>query len=214
MKRAPSFFATFLRTLAIAAAVAATAASGAFADQRAEAFVTEHANEALAVLSDNSMSLSEKKATFRDLVDEVADVPKITRFVLGRYARSIDPATMSEFSDVFRDYAIGVYEERLSDYAGETLEVTGSSPVSGRDGDFVVHSVVSGGGQEDDLNVNWRVLIDESGQAQVVDVEVYGVWLAVNQREEIVGIINTNRGSIQAAIDALRRRISEQEMAS
>lgn len=196
-----------------AAIVLAFALSAAArADQRAESFVTERANEALTVLNDDTVTLAEKKETFRTLVDDVADVPKITRFVLGRYSRNLDPATMSEFSEVFRSYAIGVYEDRLGDYAGETLQVTGSTERQA--GDYVVHSVVSGGGQQDDLEVNWRVLIDDAGVAKVVDVEVYGVWLAINQREEIVGIIQQNRGSVEAAIDALRQRIAEQDAAT
>ena len=161
------------------------------ADESAEAFVQENASEALDILNDGSTSLDDKKLRFRSLVDEIADVPKITRFVLGRYSRGADSTELSEFSEVFRQYAIGVYEERLGDYAGESLTVTGST--DRRPGDSVVHTEISGGSQSEPLPVNWRVLTDDDGVHKVVDVEVYGVWLAINQREEIVGIIQDNR---------------------
>jgi phospholipid transport system substrate-binding protein len=197
--------------LGIAAALAliSTAAAAAAADESAEAFVTEHANEALRILSDNAVTIEDKKEAFRALVEQVADVPRITRFVLGKFARGIDPDELADFSVVFSDYAIGEYERRLGDYAGETLVVTGST--DRRPGDAVVHTQVSGGRQAEPLPVNWRVLTDDDGAMRVVDVEVYGVWLAINQRDEIVTIIENNRGRVSAATRALQSKIDELE---
>jgi phospholipid transport system substrate-binding protein len=185
--------------------------SAATADDRAETFVSERANAALQILGDDSVPLDQKKARFRTLVEDVADVPRITRFVLGRYAREIGETELDEFSTVFSEYAIGVYESRLGDYAGETLAVTGST--DRRPGDTVVHTEVSGGSQAEPLPVNWRVLTDDAGQAKVVDVEVYGVWLAINQRDEITTIINNNAGKVDAATEALRSKIAQRDFA-
>ena len=195
-------------TLASAGVFAGALANPAHANDVAEAFVASRANEALSVLNDD-LPLAEKKERFRSLVEDVADVPRITRFVLGRYARGVSDADMDAFSDVFRQYAVGVYEARLGDYAGETLEVTGST--DRRPGDVIVHTEIAGGSQDDALPVNWRVLTDDGGQQKVVDVEVYGVWLAINQREEIVGIIQNNGGRVSAATQALRGKLEELE---
>jgi len=178
----------WLGALAAAVLSVSGALSGAtLADDAAESFVAENASEALTILADASIELEDKQIAFRALIDEIVDVPKITRFVLGRYRRGADEAEMAEFAEVFRRYAIGVYEERLGDYAGETLTVTGST--DRRPGDTIVHTEVTGGSQDDALPINWRVLTDDDGVQKVIDVEVYGVWLAINQREEIVGII-------------------------
>jgi phospholipid transport system substrate-binding protein len=193
----------------VAAAFTLLAAPAAAGDERAEAFVTENANEALRILSDDAVPMEQKKAAFRALVEEVADVPRITRFVLGKFARQIDDQDLAAFSDVFRDYAIGEYERRLGDYAGETLVVTGST--DRRPGDSVVHTQVRGGNQADPLPVNWRVLTAADGDMRVVDVEVYGVWLAINQRDEIVTIIENNRGRVSAATRLLQGKIAELE---
>jgi phospholipid transport system substrate-binding protein len=195
--------------LVIAAALTLLATAAAAADERAEAFVTANANEALRILSDDGVSMDDKKAAFRALVEEVADVPRITRFVLGKFAREIDAQELAAFSEVFSDYAIGEYERRLGDYAGETLIVTGST--DRRPGDSVVHTQVRGGRQSEPLPVNWRVLTSDNGDLKVVDVEVYGVWLAINQRDEIVAIIENNRGRVSAATRALEGKIAELE---
>jgi phospholipid transport system substrate-binding protein len=199
--------------MAIAAALAImiSSAGAATADQSAEAFVEANANEVLRVLNDNTVTLPEKKERFRTLVEEIADVPRITRFVLGRYARGLDPREMEAFSSVFRRYAISVYESRLGDYAGETLTVTGSTDRA--PGDSIVHTEVTGGSQEQALPVNWRVLTTPEGQHKVVDVEVYGVWLAINQRDEIVSIIQNAGGRVSAATEALQGKLDELELA-
>jgi phospholipid transport system substrate-binding protein len=195
----------------LAVALSAMVANGARADPGAEAFVTKNANDVLRVLNDKSLPLDEKKRRFRSMVDQIADVPRITRFVLGRYARDVDPKTLSDFSDVFRRYATSVYETRLGDYAGETLKVTGST--DRQPGDTVVHSEVTGGNQQDAVPVNWRVLTDSSGQHKVVDVEVLGVWLAINQRDEVVSIIQNNGGRVAAATEAIRGKLQQMDIA-
>lgn len=198
--------------IVFAAAAALMASFAARADDRAEAFVAENANEALAILNDSQVPLADKKERFRALVDEIADVPKITRFVLGRYSRGADATELAEFSEVFRRYAIGIYESRLGEYAGETLRVTGST--DRKPGDSVVHTEIAGGAQDDVLPVNWRVLTDETGVSKVVDVEVFGVWLAINQRDEIVSVIQNNRGQLSAATEALRDALSDLDEAT
>lgn len=200
------------RWLGALAATAVLSVSGALsgatlADDAAETFVAENASKALTILADTSIELEDKEIAFRTLIDEITDVPKITRFVLGRYRRGADEAEMAEFAEVFRRYAIGVYEDRLGDYAGETLTVTGST--DRRPGDTIVHTEITGGSQDDALPINWRVLTDDDGVQKVIDVEVYGVWLAINQREEIVGIIQDHRGRIPAASQALRAKLDE-----
>ncbi len=197
--------------IALAAALALVIPCAATADAAAEAFVAEKANTALQILNDNTSTLEEKKQRFRSFIDEVADVPRVTRFVLGRYSRGLDESTMREFADVFRRYAISVYENRLSEYAGETLSVTGSTDRG--PGDTIVHTRVTGAGQSEPLIVNWRVLTSAEGEPKVVDVEVHGVWLAINQRDEIVSIIQNNGGRVSAATRALRGKLDELELA-
>jgi len=90
-------------------------------------------------------------------------------------------------------------------------DLTGST--DRRPGDSIVHTEISGGAQENALPVNWRVLTDDDGVQKIIDVEIYGVWLAINQREEIVAIIQDNRGRIPAASRALRNKLDELDAA-
>jgi phospholipid transport system substrate-binding protein len=197
--------------LAGAAAAPALLPSPAYAqavrDAGAEQYVQAQAQRVVGVLNDARMDRAEKIKTFRGIIDQIADVPVITRFVLGKYARSITPGQMQTFSTVFRQYAQNVYETRLGEYHGETVKVTGS--IVRNPGDVVVNTVISGGHVDRPLVVSWRVL-GGGGAWKVVDVQVAGVWLAITQQQDFVSTIDNAGGNIDVLIGQLQRQVQQQ----
>ncbi len=171
-------------------------------DASAEAFVADEGRIALDVLHNANLSTAGKKAQFRQFVDRAADVPKITRFVLGRYARTVTPGQFQAFSAAFREYANTVYESRLSQYRGEGFRVTGSTVRTPTD--VVVDSLVVGGAANRQAAVSWRLNRDGAGRWRVVDVNVAGVWLAITQQQDFVSTLDNNRGDINVLIGQLR----------
>jgi phospholipid transport system substrate-binding protein len=154
------------------------------------------------VLANKGMSDAQKKQVFHQAVDELADVPKITNFVLGKYARTITPDQRARFTPVFRTYAESVYQSRIDDYRGEQLKVTGS--VVRKPGDVIVNTVISGGQITTPLPVSWRVL---GGGAtwKVVDVQFKGIWLAITQQQDFVSTIDNAGGNIDVLINQLQK---------
>lgn len=195
-------------TLALFLAGAGEALSQTSTAAQAEAFVQNHASaviETLQALQEGERELTSVRDEFRARIEELADIDRITNFVLGRYRRTANAAELEAFRVTFRAYAISVYEAELTNYAGQTLTVTGS--VVRREGDYVVRSEVTGGPGDRVYEVNWRVLENDHGQLHVLDAEVFGIWLAQTQREQILSIIGNNRGDINAATLALRARL-------
>ena len=141
-------------------------------------------------------------------IDEIAAVDRITNFVLGRYRRTAEPETLDDFRTVFRTFARNVYEQELSNYAGQTLDVTGS--VTRSEDDFVVRSKVTGGNGEP-TKVNWRIQ-EMDGELKVLDAQVGGIWLAQTQRDQITSVIGNAGGDVSAAIEQLCDRIADQDM--
>lgn len=180
----------------------AQAAPGNGRDPQAEQFVQTNAQKVISVLADRSMSVAQKNATFHREVDSIADVPKITNFVLGKYARTITPQQRQQFASAFRAYAERVYQTRLGDFHGETLKVTGS--IVRKPGDVIVNSVVTGGQTSQPLPVAWRVL-GSGGSWKVVDVQVKAVWLAITQQQDFVSTIDNAGGDIGVLIARLQR---------
>jgi phospholipid transport system substrate-binding protein len=182
---------------------AAAQASRQHAAPTAEAFVQSEANRALTILRDSSMSLSAKKQAFYAFINQVADVPKITDFVLGRYRRSLTPAQYSAFAEAFRAYADSVYESRLSDYHGQGLAVTGS--IARTPDDVVVTSAITGAGAAGPSSVvNWRVLRGADGRWHVVDVQAQGVWLAIVEQQDFASTLANHNGDISVLIHQLQ----------
>jgi phospholipid transport system substrate-binding protein len=189
------------------AAVALTPATAqaASADPAAEAFIQTQAQRALDILSKNHGDPAEEKRQFRAFVDQVADVPRVTNFVLGKYARTITPEQKQAFAPVFREYASNVYESRLSEYHGETLKVVGS--MARTPTDIIVSSLVVGGRQPKPVPVQWRVL-NEDGAWKVVDVQVSGVWLAITQQQDFVSTIDNAGGDVNVLINRMQRDLA------
>jgi phospholipid transport system substrate-binding protein len=206
-------------TLAASLAIGAVAAASALAPDRAalaqgardagaEQFVGTQAQRVITLLNDKSLDPAAKIAAFRQIVDQIADVPRITSFVLGKYARTITPAQMQRFAPVFREYAQNVYETRLGDFHGEKVRVTGS--VVRKPGDVVVNSEVYGGDLKQPLPVAWRVLGGGSSW-KVVDVQASGIWLAITQQQDFVSTIDNNGGNIDVLIQQLQTQVQNKK---
>jgi phospholipid transport system substrate-binding protein len=177
----------------------------------AEQFVQTQAQRALTILTQHQGDVATEKRLFRAFIDQAADVPRITFFVLGKYSRSISPGQQHEFGVVFREYASNVYESRLNEYHGESLRVTGS--VARSPTDVIVQTQVYGGKLDQPVGVAWRVLA-EGGGWKVVDVQVDGVWLAITQQQDFVSTIDNAGGNIQVLIDQLKRQVAKDEAGS
>jgi phospholipid transport system substrate-binding protein len=175
-------------------------------DAAAESFVADQAGRALTILNQGG-DTARKKAEFRAFVDQVADVPRITGFVLGKYRRSITPEQYSAFADAFRLYANSVYETRLGEYHGERLQVTGS--IVRAPGDVIVDSQVVGGQVRAPVEVKWRVLHEPDGRYRAVDVSIDGVWLAITEQQDFVSTLDNHHGDINVLIAQLRSQIGQ-----
>ena len=85
------------KTTLLAGLLACTTLLPAYAADasQAEDFVETQAQGVITVLQDmraGEREMAEVKADFRDRINELADVDRITNFVLGRYRRGAEPA--------------------------------------------------------------------------------------------------------------------------
>jgi phospholipid transport system substrate-binding protein len=181
--------------------------------QDAEAFISQNAHgviTSLQALESGEVQLEAVRDDFRARIQTLADVDRITNFVLGRYRRTASEAQLADFQATFREYAFSVYENELNNYAGQTLDVTRS--ITRSPGDYIVETEVTGGPEGGTYEVNWRVVENESGGLQVVDVQVMGIWLAQTQRDQIISVIGNARGDVSAATALLRSKLASGEL--
>src|SRR6185437_11029752 len=106
---------------ALARAEQAAPQPGAARDLGAEQFVQTQGQRLVTILVDKSRSADVRIRAFRDALHDIADIPRIARFTLGKHARTITPDQMQRFLAVFEDYEQNVYRQRLTDFHGDTL---------------------------------------------------------------------------------------------
>jgi phospholipid transport system substrate-binding protein len=172
-------------------------------DEGAEQFVQTQGQRLISILADQSQPMPDKMAAFRAAVDDVADVPEITTFVLGKYARSITPAQMQTFAPLFEDYVQHLLLQHLSDFHADTLTVKSSA--ARVPGEVLVKTMLTGPDAKPS-ELSWRVLGSGSSW-KVIDVEISGGSMAFFLRNDFVSTIDDQGGDIDALISRLQRDV-------
>jgi phospholipid transport system substrate-binding protein len=165
-----------------------------------EAFIASQSNGLIEALANRTQSAAARSLAFNLAMESFTDVRAVGRFVLGRYGTSVQGSDFDRFLVAFREYAMTTYESRFDQYRGSRIEVVNS--VQRRPGDVVVTSMVRGRANGEDLPVSWRVLRRTEGW-RVVDVEVFGVWLGIEQRAQFEAILQQANGRVDPLIGRL-----------
>ncbi len=174
----------------------------ALAEGAAENFVRVNVQHGLSILSNHTISDAERRAQFRDFLTSLTDIRRIALFTLGPARRTASPEDVERFVQAFREYAVAVYESRLSAYAGQSLRVTGGSERA--PGDYIVTTVlVDPTGrteqQGEPIEVDFR-LVPENGHYIVIDASIAGVWLALEERDQFTAYLEENNGNLPGLI--------------
>lgn len=177
---------------------AAFAAAPARASTPAEQFVQVNIEKGMHILNNKKLSDSARRTGFRDLLIGLTDIRRTALFTLGAARRSAHPHDIDAFVDAFKNYALAVYQSRLSAYSGQTLNVTGSTERA--PGDYVVTSVLvdpNASSDKQPIQVDFRVDKNRGG-FKVLDVSVVGVWLAIEERDQFTAFLAQHNNSVPA----------------
>ena len=203
-----SMFAPIVRRTVLLAAFALTipliaAQQASAAATPAEAFVSSNVDRGLSILNNGSLSTEQKRQQFERFLLSLTDMKRIAMFTLGQYRRGAPEGDLEAFASAFQNYAVAVYQSYFARYAGQTLQVTGSTNVGPEDD--VVRTVLvdphDRSGQQP-LEVDFRVKSD-TGRPQVVDFSVGGIWLGQEERDQFTAFLGQNNGDIHALISHL-----------
>jgi len=177
--------------------------SPARAASPAETFIDQNVQKGLSILANQTISDALRKAQFRVFLLSLTDLNRIALFTLGPTKRTASDADKAAFVDAFRDFAVSIYESRLTAYSGQTLKVTGSTP-TGR-GDMIVQATLTDPHSSNDqpLPVAFRVS-NTDGKMVVIDVNVLGVWLAIEERDQFSSFLGDHANSVPALIAHLK----------
>ena len=161
------------------------------ANPDAESFAQRLIDQGVGILRNTSDPA--RRAKFNQFIMQYADARKTAIFALGNYKRTASDADVEAFVQAFTSYATAVYESRLDQYKGQTLKVVGS--LDNRPGDVTVNMIVVDPNARNQLRVAFR-LLGSGGSYRFVDIQVEGIWLSIEQREQFAGFLSQNGGSV------------------
>lgn len=182
----------------------------AAASNPAEAFVQQNIDKGYGILNNMQLSDADRRTQFREFMLALTDTKRIGMFTLGQYANSASKADVDAYTSAFTDYAVAVYESRLSKYRGQTLKVTGSTQRSADD--VVVNADLvspNAGANAQTFKVAFRVRKTSDGRPIITDMQVEGIWLALSQRSDFTAFLQQHAGNVQALTDDLRRQTAQ-----
>jgi phospholipid transport system substrate-binding protein len=165
-----------------------------------ETFTQNLIDRGFAILRDDSVGDAARRARFHQFVVQNVDARKTALFTLGRHRRGVSDALLEQFVVAFRDFATATYELRLEERKDATLKVTNS--VQHKAGDFTVNAEASDPDAKEPVKIAFR-LLGLGGNYKVVDVQVAGVWISIDQRDQFEAILSKNGGDVKALISHL-----------
>jgi phospholipid transport system substrate-binding protein len=192
-----------------ASALLSAASAIAAAQNTAEVFVQQNVDKGYAILNNAALSEDQRRAQFRDLMLSITDMHRIGLFALGFYAKGASTAQLNAFETAFTDYAVAVYESRLSLYKGQTLRVAGS--IRRAADDVIVNADLVNPRQPNapSFKAAFRVRKTADGRPIITDMEVEGIWLALSERADFAGFLDQHGGTVAALTDHLRALVRQ-----
>ncbi len=158
-------------------------------------FVQKAVDEGVAILADDDAEETARRAKFRDFILGLTDSRRIALFTLGNHRRQTSEADLDAFVKAFTEYAVAVYETRLKQYKGERLKVVNVTERSATD--VIVSTVIEGQSPNDPVRVAFR-LNPKNGGFIVIDIQVAGIWLAIDQQSQFASYLSQNNGGVPA----------------
>jgi phospholipid transport system substrate-binding protein len=186
---------------------ASPAADPARAEETAAAFIRALGDTAIHELAPNDITPKQREARFRELLHANFDLPRITRFTLGRYARRVSGPDLARFGILYEDLAVLTYAEMFALYAGHRFAVTKQL---GRPGDkyvMVVSELAEANGTLT-ARLDWQLLV-KKGRYVVVDIRVEGVSMAIAQRDDFTAFLDSNNGDMSALLEELAGKVQK-----
>ena len=163
-------------------------------------FVTNFADSAIDILSDDEILESEKNSKFTDLVMSAIDLNLISKFVLSKTWKNATDDQKERYIQAFKNYFINSYANKLDQYSGEQVEVVDAEEA----GKYViVNSFIYREGTDTlKINLKWR-LLNKDGEIKIIDLNIEGISLIIAQREEFQSFLANNEGDLEKLIEKI-----------
>ena len=164
-------------------------------------FVEKLGQEVVEKVSNSSISDATRHENFKRLYLSTFDNYYISRFVLGRYWKTLDKNLQKQFVRSFNKYIVATYAPKFKGWEG-TFKATDSLLENNYYN--VKMDIVNKDGPT--LKMMWKMYLNNNGEFKILDVNIDGVSMLVTQRAEFLSVIKNNPNGVKGLITAMEKK--------
>jgi phospholipid transport system substrate-binding protein len=171
-------------------------------EKKIQDFIQNVGEDIVKITSSKSQSKAQVEHKMIALVDRIIDPDWISRFVLGKYYKTISDQQKARFSDLYRKYMINTYGPKFQNY-----NVTKFTLLSSEDQNsfYLVKCEFVQKDSNTPVSVDFRVK-SKDGKISVIDLITEGISLIETQRSEFSSAIS--QGGAEKFLDDLQQKVN------
>lgn len=127
-----------------------------------------------------------------DFIVDNVDMQRLSRFVLGKHARDATDTEQDIFAARLDAFLRDFLSSRSEELANASLTILSSADRT--ETDSIITTRISSP-TRNPMIMRWRVLLRD-GEWRLIDVEVHGLWLAIEQRAQIMVLLDKRDAEI------------------
>ena len=170
---------------------------------KSKIFIEKLGKQVVEKVSNTDISEVERYNNFKQLYLSSFDNYYISRFVLGRYWKTIDKGIQKQFVDSFNKYIVATYAPKFKGWEG-TFKAVDSLLENN------YYNVKMDILNEDGPTVKmmWKMYLNKNKEFKILDVNIDGVSMLVTQRAELLSVIKNHPNGVVGLIDAMNKKTS------
>ena len=170
---------------------------------KSKIFVEKLGKKVVNEVSNIEISDQERYQNFKKLYLASFDNYYISRFVLGRYWKTIDKGIQKQFVDSFNNYIVATYAPKFKGWVG-TFKAVDSLYENNYYN--VKMDILNKDGPS--LKMMWKIYLNKNQEFKILDVNIDGVSMLVTQRAEFLSVIKNHPNGVEGLIDAMNKKVT------
>ncbi len=161
---------------------------GALGDTHVSQYVQKLLQTTLSILKDQKTTPGQKIALSQDLMSKNLDSKWMSKFVLGKYRRTLSPEQIELFTTHYTEFVIKSYSKAIKFYKPtHTVKILNQSNIS--DDECIVKTTLNSTGM-DPLKIDYAIRKFDNNEFKVFDIIAEGISLLNSNQAEFSSIIS------------------------
>jgi phospholipid transport system substrate-binding protein len=171
-------------------------------EKKVRDFVQDVGNNIVKITSDKSLTKSQVEGKMIGLIDGIIDPDWISRFVLGKFYKTVSDQQKSRFSQLYREYMINTYGPKFQHYNIKKFTLISSED---QHSFYLAKCEFMQKDSNTPISVDFRVK-NKDGKLVVIDLITEGISLIETQRSEFSSAIA--QGGVEQFLDDLQKKVN------